>query len=148
MIAGRASATKLIVLVAIVLAVLAFLAVLALQRRRTPELPNPPVHTRNRDGEAIISTANAPSHSRFLAKGAATPNRRASLYQKQDCRKPLTLKLRVTGDDEIRMLDSKPRAVIVHWEDSLREQMPIPDPDGLASNPEYGSSRCRPDVRS
>jgi len=74
---------------------------------------------------------------------------RPSLYQKQDCRKqPLILKLRVTGDDEIRMLHSKPRAVIVHWEDSLREQMPIPDPDGLASNPEYGSSRCRPDVRS
>ena len=58
MIAGRASATKLIVLVVIVLAVLAFLAVLAVQRRRTPELPNPPVHTRKRNGEAIISTAN------------------------------------------------------------------------------------------
>jgi hypothetical protein len=47
-------AIKLIVLVAIVLAVLASLSVLSAQRRRSLQLPNPPLHTSNEiDGPVV-----------------------------------------------------------------------------------------------
>lgn len=47
MIAGKARATKLLLLVAIALAVLAYLVVRAAEAPRTPVLPHPPLHTRN-----------------------------------------------------------------------------------------------------
>lgn len=47
MIAGKARATKLLVLVAIALAVLAYLVIRAAEAPKSHELPNPPLHTHN-----------------------------------------------------------------------------------------------------
>jgi hypothetical protein len=44
-IAGKQRATKMVLLIAIVIAVLAGLAILALSRQRSPQLPDPPLHS-------------------------------------------------------------------------------------------------------